>query len=142
LFVEGQGEKISEALHVIVDGPQRADLGILQDPGVKNGEQSYLLSLRFQLENHLLSNEDPLAHSSETVRTVWLRGSHGGYILSGQCLQFVAGEGTVPHNWGRRLQLVSRLAGRKVTGQLREPKCVHPRYSDSKEWDGIVSVSL
>jgi len=29
-----------------------------------------------------------------------------------------------------------------MTGQLREPKCVHPRRSDSKEWDRIVSVSV
>jgi len=46
LSVEGQGSKISEALHVIVDGPKRADLGILQDPGIENGEQSYLFSFR------------------------------------------------------------------------------------------------
>src|SRR6266404_9986191 len=29
-----------------------------------------------------------------------------------------------------------------MTGQLREPKCVYPRRSDSKEWDRIVSVSV
>jgi hypothetical protein len=29
-----------------------------------------------------------------------------------------------------------------VTGQLSEAKRVHPRYSDSKEWDRIASASV
>ena len=90
----------------------------------------------------MLSNQDSLAHSSQTVGPVWLRGFHGGYVLFGQFLQFVVGKGTAPHNRGRRLQLVSRLVWWKVTGQLCEPKRVHPRYSDTKEWDRIVAIEL
>ena len=43
---------------VIVDGPQCADLGVLQHPGVEYYEQSHLLVQGLALENDLLGDKN------------------------------------------------------------------------------------
>src|SRR5580765_4090228 len=54
LLTQGKATQSSKALVVAVDGPQRANLGILQDPRIKDCKHCYLFAFRLQLENHVL----------------------------------------------------------------------------------------
>src|SRR5216683_1158301 len=57
----------AKSLQIVIDSPEWPDLRILEDPSIKNREQTYFFTLRFQFDDHLLCDHDALAHSPEAI---------------------------------------------------------------------------
>src|SRR5207302_3680019 len=51
----------------IGDFPQESILTVFQHPGIKNGQESHLFSLRFEESRHIESDSGALAHPAQVV---------------------------------------------------------------------------
>ena len=56
-----QWSHLAQTLAVIEEFPQPAILTVLQNPRIKDGEQSHFLALRFQFEHDLFRNVSSIA---------------------------------------------------------------------------------
>src|SRR6266404_6036154 len=99
LLIHGKSAQSSKSLVIVVDGPQRANLGILKDPGIKNSKQCYLFAFRFQLENNVLCDQHPETHGAQAVGSVGLYRSHRRDVLLRQCLHFLPAKRMSPEYW-------------------------------------------
>src|SRR5580692_11021576 len=123
---------------VIVDGPQCADLGVLQHPGIEYYEQSHLLVQGLELENDLLGDKNTRTHAPQAVRTVRLHRSHRSDVFPGEDLQLIFRKWAALHNWRGCLHFVHRLISSQVVRQKRQAKSTRSRRSNSEEGNNSV----
>src|SRR5258708_16399463 len=93
-------------LQIVIDSPEGQDRRILEDPSIKNREQTHFFALLLQFDDHLLCNQDTFAHSAEAIGALWLHRTHRRYALLRQLAQLLLAKRTVPNHRGIGLKVI------------------------------------
>src|ERR1700739_4999969 len=104
-----------------------SDVTILQNKGINDGEESYLMSLSLKLKHHLFGNMHSVAHTNQKIRAFRLNHAHRGDILTCDCPQLLNAERDNRTGRSVSLELVERLLGSHMARQKTITESIHAR---------------
>ena len=112
---------------------------MLQNPGIEDGEQTDLLALGFEIQNHPLCVLHGFAHPAKTIGTFGLHRPHGCDVLLCQGVQLQFCKRTVRNHWSTTLKLINCLLWAHVAGQQCISQRFHVRRSDGEERQAAIA---